>query len=382
MLMEFTRLLLQNWRNFLHLDVPLQRRMFVVGPNAAGKSNLLDVFKFLRDVAEPQGGLRQAVEHPTRQGVSRIRSLYARGQSNVVVEVEALLDGGDPWTYRLEFGQNRQRVPAVRKEVVKHGQDTVLDRPDDEDREDGSRLTQTHVEQVNANRPFRKLADFLGRTRYLHIVPQLIREPDRSIGRQNDPYGGDFLEQLARTSKRTLQARLRKIVEALRVAVPQLGKLELQRDERGMPHLRGRFEHWRPQGAWQGEEQLSDGTLRLLGLLWVLLDGKHPLVLEEPELSLHPAVIRHIPPMMARLARPHGRQVLLSTHSGDLLHDEGIGAEELLLLRPGREGTEVALGANVREICLLLEQGQTAGETVMSYVAPANVQQLSLFGGP
>lgn len=33
--------------------------------------------------------------------------------------------------------------------------------------------------------------------RYLHIVPQLIREPDRSVGRVNDPYGGDFLEQIA-----------------------------------------------------------------------------------------------------------------------------------------------------------------------------------------
>jgi hypothetical protein len=74
-------------------------------------------------------------------------------------------------------------------------------------------------------------------------VPQLIREPDRSVGRINDPYGGDFLEQLDSTREQTLRARLKTISEALRVAVPQLSALELTRDTRGAPHLRGRYAH-------------------------------------------------------------------------------------------------------------------------------------------
>ena len=55
--MRFTRLHLENWRNFRELDVPLGERVFLVGPNAAGKSNLLDALRFLRAVAEPGGGL-------------------------------------------------------------------------------------------------------------------------------------------------------------------------------------------------------------------------------------------------------------------------------------------------------------------------------------
>jgi hypothetical protein len=54
--MRFTHLKLENWRNFLSADLPLLQRAFVVGPNASGKSNLLDAFRFLRDVADPQGG--------------------------------------------------------------------------------------------------------------------------------------------------------------------------------------------------------------------------------------------------------------------------------------------------------------------------------------
>ncbi|MDW8363215.1 MAG: hypothetical protein RMK74_12510 [Myxococcales bacterium] len=36
--MHFTRIALANWRNFRKVDVPLRQRMFVVGPNASGKS--------------------------------------------------------------------------------------------------------------------------------------------------------------------------------------------------------------------------------------------------------------------------------------------------------------------------------------------------------
>lgn len=54
--MIVTRLKAKNWRNFPALDVPLRDRQFIVGPNAAGKSNFLDIFRFLRDVAKPEGG--------------------------------------------------------------------------------------------------------------------------------------------------------------------------------------------------------------------------------------------------------------------------------------------------------------------------------------
>ena len=48
--MRFSKIHLENWRNFTRADALLQQRMFLVGPNASGKSNLLDVFRFLRDL--------------------------------------------------------------------------------------------------------------------------------------------------------------------------------------------------------------------------------------------------------------------------------------------------------------------------------------------
>lgn len=379
--MRFTHLRLENWRNFKQVDVPLQSRAFIVGPNASGKSNLLDALRFLRDVAEPEGTFQHAVQQ--RGGVSQIRCLHARSHPDVTVDVELDLDGS-AWRYRLEFHQDSQRRPLVRKELVWSNGKKILQRPHRADEKDPKRLTQTHLEQINANREFRDIVDMLAKLRYLHVVPQLVRDAERSRGRRRDPYGGDFLEQIATTNKRTRESRLRKINKALQVAVPHLKELKLERDDLGVPHLKGLYEHWRPKAGWQSEEHFSDGTLRLLGLLWAFLDGDAPLLLEEPELSLHAAVVRYIPAMMAKAGRRQGqmtqRQVLISTHSPEMLSDESIAPEEVILLEPSREGTQALLASGNEEMRLLLREGLTAAEVALSRTAPANAKQLALFG--
>jgi predicted ATPase len=377
--LKFRKLRLTNWKNFAQVDIQIADRLFLVGPNASGKSNLLDVFRFLRDLASSGGGFQEAVSR--RGGVSAIRCLAARRYPDIEVHVELEEgDGSAKWTYELAFNQDQQRRSLLRKERVLSGNRELLARPNDDDAADPARLTQTFLEQVKVNREFREMATFFASIRYLHIVPQLVREPDRSVGRMNDPFGGDFLEQVAKTPEKTQKARLRRIQEALRVAVPQLQEVELWRDARGTPHLRGKYQHWRPQGAWQTEEQFSDGTLRLMGLLWVTMDKEGPLLLEEPELSLHPEIVRVLPQMFARVQRRTGRQIFLSTHSPDLLRDEGIGLDEVLLLIPGSEGTQVKPAGSQREICDLLDGGLSLADAVIPRTRPEQAGQLALLG--
>ncbi|MFW5854369.1 MAG: AAA family ATPase [Thermodesulfobacteriota bacterium] len=380
--MRFSKLFLKNWRNFGSVQLNLQNRAFLIGPNASGKSNFLDVFRFLREIVIPGGGLEKAVDN--RGGVSRVRSLSARYPStDIVIEVD-LHEGDDlSWRYRLAFNQDNQRRPIIEEEKVWKRTELLLNRPDADDEKDKERLRQTYLEQTIANRPFRDIAEFFGSVHYYHLIPQLIRDPDRSSGRPADPFGGDFLEQIAGVPKKTREARLRRILKALKIAIPQLSELKLERDQRGIAHLYGKYEHWRGQGAWQTEADFSDGTLRLLALLWSLLDGTGPLLLEEPELSLHSEIVRHIPRMMLRIQRTRKqkiRQILLSTHSSDLLQDEGIAPDEILLFLPSKEGSRIEVGTDVEEVRVLLETGLTAAEVAIPYTRPANAIQLSLFG--
>jgi len=376
--LRFTRLALNNWRNFTAVDVTLQLRMFLVGPNASGKSNLLDSFRFLSDIVTVGGGFQAAVSR--RDGVGMLRSFAAR--RNPAIKIRVTLGNErvpDEWDYTLAFTQDSQRRPRVEREIVLHRGRTLLNRPDSDDKNDPDRLRQTHLEQVNVNRDFRDVADFFASVRYMHVVPQLIREPDRSVGHSNDPFGGDFLEQIARTNKRTRDSRLKRIVEALRVAVPQLQEVEFNTDVRGVPHLRSRYQNWRPDGAWQSEEHFSDGTLRLLGLLWAVTDGTGPLLLEEPELSLHPEVVRYIPQMFARVQRRSGRQILASSHSPEIINDPGIGLDEVLVLIPQNEGTLVERLVDVPRAKDMYAAGIELSEILGSMTRPPDVSQLSLF---
>ena len=375
---HFTHIRLENWRNFVEIDLPLQGRVFLVGPNASGKSNFLDVFRFLRDIVSVGGGFQAAVQ--LRGGVSSLRSLAARRYSDVSVTVQVGSHSNPAqWEYELRFSQDTRRRPIIKMERVAKSEKSLWTRPNQDDQNDPERLTQTYLEQVTANREFRELVEFFASIRYLHLVPQLVKDPGRVIGKKSHPFGSDFLEQVARTPTNTRKARLRRIREALRVAVPQMEELEQFRDVRGVPHLRGKYQTWRSKGAWQTEEEFSDGTLRLMGLLWALQDGSGPLLLEEPELSLHPEVVRYIPALFSRVQMRKGRQVLASTHSPELLSGDGIGLDEVLLLIPKKEGTIIKTADQIGQVRELLAGGSSLAELVIPETRPRDARQLSVF---
>ncbi len=374
------RLKLQNWRNFHTVDIQLTPRTFVAGPNASGKSNLLDVFAFLRDIAKAGGGLQKAVNE--RGGISKLRCLAARRYPDVEVEV-SVADNGTLWSYAMGIKQEARghRQPFLAYERVMKGDRTILERPDSEDRHDPLRLTQTHLEQINANANFRDLGRFFESTSYLHLVPQLLRHPEAFSGPgvPEDPFGKSFLERVARTTEGTRRSRLKRIEAALRIAVPQLKELKDVKDETGVPHLEAVYQHWRPRGAKQREDQFSDGTLRLLGLLWSLLEGDSLLLLEEPEISLNAGIVRKLPGLMYRIQKQKRRQLIVSTHSPDLLSDPGIGGEEVLLLTPSDEGTRVEVASSIQEVRDLLEGGLTIADAALPRTAPPSLSQLDLF---
>lgn len=376
-----THLILNNWRNFRTVDVELQERMFIVGPNASGKSNLLDVFRFLRDLARQKGGgLQNAID--VRGGLSKIRCLAARQDPLVEIEIH-LTESLNRWKYKISIKQEVRgnRQPYVEEEIVWKNDEEILKRPTEEDNKDPKRLIQTHLEQINANVEFREIADFFESFTYMHLVPQLLRHSNAFTvtGLEGDPFGRNFLDRIIQTPEKTRAGRFKKIEKALRLAVPQLKELKVVRDEMGIPHLETVYEHWRAKGAKQREDQFSDGTLRLLGFLWSLLESDSLLLLEEPELSLNGAIIRKLPALMYRLQRQRKRQVLVSTHSADLLIDRGIGGEEVLLLTPSREGTRGEISSTIEEVRLLLESGLSVSEAVLPRTEPSKVGQLELF---
>ena len=385
--MIISKIELFNWKNFHRCEVGVQERCFVVGANAAGKSNFIDALRFLRDVAKQGGGLQTAVR--VRGGITKIRCLAAREQSNVKLAIE--LSESDSrelcWHYELNFkhtgGGIRENQVKIVSEKVFSGREQryVLDRSAETLGEDEETLKYTYLEQPNANKDFRVIQQFLQNVEYLNVVPQMVRESASSSysGDKEDYYGRNFLKRLALLNDNTRRSYFRKINEFLKLAVPQLEESSFVKDEIGVPHLEARYVHWRTRGSKQQEMQFSDGTLRLIGFLFALIDSNGVLLLEEPEINLHPGIVAQFPEFIAKIQRVKkgGRQVFITTHSYDILSNEGIAPEEVLLLTNSPEGTEVEVLSNVEKAKNILAAGFSMADVVMPLTKPWSIESMS-----
>jgi predicted ATPase len=116
----------------------------------------------------------------------------------------------------------------------------------------------------------------------------------------------------------------------------------------------------------------------LIGLFWALLDGDAPLLLEEPELSLHTAIVKKLPALFYRIQHKRKRQIFVSTHSWEMLQDRGIGGEDVVLLQPDQEGTTATVASSSSEIRKLLTSGLSVAEVALPRTTPPNIEQLYL----
>jgi len=380
---------LHNWKNFQKCEVDLTERCFIIGANASGKSNLIDAFRFLRDISKQSGGLQTAVEE--RGGITKIRCLAARTQTNVSITVEL----GNPneeqnlWRYHLDFahtggGVIKSQVKIITEEVYSYPEKKyILTRNNQTSGEDEETLKYTHLEQSIANRNFRELQTFFQNIEYLNVIPQLVRESSSVVSSftKEDYYGRNFLERLAKMNEKTRNSYFRRINQSLKVAVPQLEELQFVKDKMGIPHLEAKYVHWRAKGSKQQEMQFSDGTLRLIGFLFALLDNNGVILLEEPEINLHSGIISQIPEFISKIQRSKkaksDSQILITTHSYDILSASGISTDEVLLLQNTQKGTTIQKVSDIADIKPIIDAGLSIADAVIPYTKPEGIEKLT-----
>lgn len=175
--------------------------------------------------------------------------------------------------------------------------------------------------------PFWAFTELLGACRVYHISPEMARQPgipERSpeLGRhgENLPATVEFL-------KRTQPEAFNELLSHLRHAVDTMEGVEtsyLDTNELGL------FFRERGVGARWYAQDVSDGTVRVVGMFLALLDPRtRILAIEEPENSLHPWILRHFVDVCK--AHSQTKQILLTTHSPVAL--DAVPVESLFLVR-------------------------------------------------
>lgn len=339
-----TRVALRNYKSIAACDVSPANLCFLVGPNGSGKSNFLDALCFVRDslrhsidhALRDRGGIndvrRRSGGHPTHFGI-RVEVDLEESHGHYAFEVgakrpggyevkreECLVvprNGGDPDHYRVEKGE-------VRKSSLLIGPVAASDR--------------LYLVNVSGHESFRRVYEALSTTGFYSLNPQEMRQPQ-------PPDPGDLLKRngsniasvLTNLSARSPDAQ-RRIQDYLAAVVPGIDSvsrkmagpretLEFRQEVRGAKH------------PWKFEaNNMSDGTLRALGILVAVFQGAGNgrgmpglVGIEEPEVALHPAAAGVLIDSLRDAAEQI--QILVTSHSPDLLDDEDIPADSILAVR-------------------------------------------------
>jgi len=384
---------IRGYRSIAEACVSLEPFTVFVGPNGSGKSNFINALAFVQEC------LDESVEFAlkNRGGTKSVARRSGGRPWNIGIRLSIALEGDQKADYSFEitsheagaFGIARERcvlqqfMGAQREFEVQNGE-FVKPIPDIRPRISPDRLA---LFAASATEEFRPVYDFLTSMRFYSVVPGRLRElqaPDPGLFLKHDASNAAaVLKRLAAESDGSkdyerLCRLLSRIVEGLKKveyrAVGQKETLQFTQDI-GVTKPE-RFEAL----------NMSDGTLRALGvLLAVYQPGKASVVaIEEPEATVHPAVMELVVDVLLDAANE--RQVLITTHSPDVLDHKGLEDRQIravtldegrTLLCPLSETSRKA----VRERLYTPGELLRAGELIPDIAAgKAQTEQLDLFG--
>ncbi len=373
-----TRVVLRNLKSIATCDVALGPLTYLVGANGSGKSNFVDALHLVRDALtgsldnalNERGGLsevrRRSSGHPTHFGVRlefrmrdgrsghyafNIGALSGRGYE--VQTEECVLDGfGKGPYFRLERGELKASSEATFPAMT------------------SDRLGLVSASGLSV---FRPVFDALTAMGFYNLNPKLIRELQKpQDGRLLKP-AGENIASVVSHLERTAPEAMTAIQEYLQTVVPMVQGVE-RKAIGPMETLEFRQEMAGATHPWRFLAQnMSDGTLRVLGVLTALFQGNQdyaPTVIgiEEPETALHPAASAALREALQRASEQ--TQVIVTSHSPDLLDDRSLSADALLAVASvGGETRVAALDAASR--AALRDQLFTAGELLrLNQLAP------------
>ena len=309
------RLDIRGFKSIRALDGFEPRALNVlIGPNGAGKSNFIDLFHMLARMAE--GHLQ----------------IYVAEQDGP----DSLMFGGRKRTERIEaeftFGANGYRfelMPAGRRLVFSNETTRVFGSDSEMHSHSlGSGHPESNLqaaEEVGADRLAPYVRKAIAGWRVYHFHDTSTTAPFRQAHslRNNfilKPDGGNLGAFLRRLRERYSDSH-RQIVETVRLAAPFFGDFVYRKEIGDSIELE--WFHADDPDTVLGPRQLSDGTLRFICLSTLLLQPvelqPELILIDEPELGLHPAALTLLAEMLQHAG--DSRQVIASTQSADLVSE-------------------------------------------------------------
>ena len=364
-----TRIVLRNYKSIGHCDVRLGPLTYLVGANGSGKSNFLDALHLVRDALS--GSLDNALNE--RGGLTEVRRRSSGHPTNFAIRLEFVLPSGQAGYYAFKVGALAGRGYEVQTEKcviegVGKGPFFYVERGTLKDSSEATfpAVTADRLALVSASgmAVFRPVFDALTGMGFYNLNPKVMREPQKpQDGRMLKPVGENIVSVIEHL-ERVAPDNLRRIEAYLQTVVPMMHGLE--RKQMGpLETLEFRQEVAGAQAPWRFPAQnMSDGTLRALGVLTALFQGNKDhsptlIGIEEPETALHPAASAAL--REALTTASDSTQVIVTSHSPELLDDRNIPPEHILAVVS--EGGDTRMGPlDAASVSVMRDHLFSAGE--------------------
>ena len=383
------RVELRNYRSIEHCDVELGPLMFLVGPNGSGKSNFLDALRFVSDCLNTSvdqalrvrggfGAVCRRAEASTQFSIKLIVDLvhedfevydFPSNRGSFEYEVEIAADADRSFQIRRE----RCRLTTLGKYKVSEATDFERVGPDLVSFTSQSGHTVPHVPRPSPDRLY--LANFGDSEDISHLVRSLSSMAFYSpnVAQIRDYQSHDLGDRLTRDGSnsasvfRQLQHShpdwAKRIFEYLSVVLPRLRKIvDTEVGEKVT------FQFTQAEGSSERTfyaSSMSDGTLRMLAVLLALFQRSKPeqrvslVGIEEPEMGLHPAAAEVLFDSLNEASA--FRQILVTSHSSELLDHDNVDADSLLAVS-AESGSTIIGPIDDRQKTILKKKLGTAGE--------------------
>jgi len=302
------KLVAVNYRSLKDLTVEFGSFNVLIGPNASGKSNVMDCLAFLASLArrEAPGNLLGA-----RGGFNRVRF----GGKAERVKLEATV-------------QMEDKTFAYTAELHAEGWSEVLETPSE--RHEGSYGSLGYPSTCLGREP--GLASYMASWAFYNFSTRAMRHVlpvKKSLALAPD---GSNLAQVLMTLIHELPRVYARIEETLRQAMPEVEELLTPLTEDGETYIAIREKGFTEPFDYH---QLSDGTLKLLAYITaVSLPGPKLICFEEPENFIHP----HLMELLVDVLKKSGKQIVIATHS-PLLVDHVEPGDVIVVEKDPEKGT-------------------------------------------
>lgn len=332
------RVVLRNYKSIGLCDVRLGPLTYLVGVNGSGKSNFLDALHLVRDALT--GSLDNALNE--RGGLSEVRRRSSGHPTHFGVRLEFTLRTGEQGHYAFNIGALKDRGYEVQTEEcvlggIGKGPFFRIERGTVQGSSEAAfpAVTADRLALVAASglTAFRPVFDALAAMGFYNLNPKVMRELQKpQEGRLLKPAGENIASVIGHL-ERVAPAQLQVVQEYLQTVVPMVHGLE-RKQVGPMETLEFRQDMAGAKHPWRFLAQnMSDGTLRALGVLVALFQGNPDYAptlvgIEEPETALHPAASAALREALSRAAAQ--TQVLVTSHSPDLLDDRSLSADAFL----------------------------------------------------